>query len=324
MARALASSFRQPPLGCVDATADVPWSDGALCDLTLYLQPAGGERAVVEAAEEHVRRRLAGADAPFLSRAEAAALAGPDPAALDAVVGALRDAGVDARAPGRHARGARAGPVGAARRPDRRRPDALPHRRRRPGRPGGRDQPRRPGPRPGGRRLRARQPARPVVLRHQVPRHQEPRHQVARHQEPHRPRRHQVARRPDGHQEPCHQEPRHQVARHQVARRPRRRDGRVEGRGGPRVGGAGRGRRLVRLPGGHRQGRAGRRPRLQRHARRHRPGRHGRLRRRGADRVLARGAAPDRLRRPCRTAWCAARATGPRGETSTASTSPTR
>jgi len=95
MARALASSLRQPPLGCLDATADVPWSDGALCDLTLYLQPAGGERAVVEAAEEHVRRRLAGEDAPFLSRAEAAALAGPDPAALDAVVAALRDAGVE-------------------------------------------------------------------------------------------------------------------------------------------------------------------------------------------------------------------------------------
>jgi kumamolisin len=95
MARALASSFRQPPLGCVDATADVPWSDGALSDLTLYLQPAGGERAVVEAAEEHVRRRQSGADAPFLSRAEAAALAGPDPAALDLVVRALRDAGVD-------------------------------------------------------------------------------------------------------------------------------------------------------------------------------------------------------------------------------------
>jgi kumamolisin len=95
MARALESSFRQPPLGCVDATADVPWSDGALCDLTLYLQPAGGERVVVDAAEEHVRRRLAGEDAPFLSRAEAAALAGPDSAALDAVVGALRGAGVE-------------------------------------------------------------------------------------------------------------------------------------------------------------------------------------------------------------------------------------
>ena len=95
MARALAASFRQPPLGCVDMTEDVPWNDGALCDLTLYLQPAGGERAVLDAAEEHVRRRQSDGDTPFLSLADATALAAPDRAALDAVVTALQGAGVE-------------------------------------------------------------------------------------------------------------------------------------------------------------------------------------------------------------------------------------
>jgi subtilase family serine protease len=104
MARALEHSDRDVPIDCLDATADVPVEDGSTCDVTLYLRPAGGADRLDEAASALVADRLAGRPVAHLSSAEGAKVVRPDRAEQDAVVAALRAAGI----PHVHAVGVRA------------------------------------------------------------------------------------------------------------------------------------------------------------------------------------------------------------------------
>ncbi len=94
MAHALANSDRDVPIDCLDATADVPVEDGSTCDLTLYLRPSGGAARVADEASRLVGERLAGRAVAHLSSTDLAELVRPDSAEQDAVVAALRAAGV--------------------------------------------------------------------------------------------------------------------------------------------------------------------------------------------------------------------------------------
>ncbi len=283
MARALDKSERQPPLGCLDATVDVPWAGGSTCDLTLYLRPAGGAERVTEAASRLVEERLAGGTAAHLSSAEAEDLVRPHAHETEAVVRALKDHGIaHVHAVGRravHVQGrwedlddllsvermrfrtaagilvGRAGPITLT-------DPAL-------------------DPVVAVFGLDNRRAVSSYVIKsHVIKSHVIKSHVI---------KSHVIKSARD--QVPRDQESRDQVPRHQVARRPWRRDGGGDRRPGAGVVHPGRDRRLVRLPGRHRRGRADRGARVQRDARRDRPGGDGRLRRGAADEVLARGAA---------------------------------